>query len=243
MARRSRGVRQVGLGDQYWQLQASTGARIARRRQVASGHRECRRRSQRRCRVGGPSPTCTSGVRLRRAPESGHRQEWLPVSMGEGSRSPGHKEPSPRGHSARRAATQGIRAAGAPKGGLAGEARARCAKVGCGDTANARHKEPQRRRGPRFENRHRASGFMRRHGRRGEDTPEVGDGVGVSGGGVDSGAAAGGCVVWPSAGDGARSRTPVLVNGSPPPPGGPPWPEPASQGAGSASWTHLSQTS
>ena len=38
--------------------------------------------------------------------------------------------------------------------------------------------------------------------------------------------------VCSSAGDGARSRTPVLVNGSPPPPGGLPWPEPASQGAG-----------
>ena len=82
-----------------------------------------------------------------------------------------------------------------------------------------------------------------RYGREGEDTPEVGDGVGVSGGGVDTDAAAGGCVVWPSAGGGARSRTPVLVNGSPPPPGGLPWPEPASHRAGSASRTHLSQTS
>ena len=82
-----------------------------------------------------------------------------------------------------------------------------------------------------------------RYGRGGEDTPEVGDGVGVSGGGVDTDAAAGGCVVWPNAGGGARSRTPVLGIGNPPPPGGLPWPEPASQGAGSASWTHLSQTS
>ena len=86
-------------------------------------------------------------------------------------------------------------------------------------------------------------GVLLRHGRGGGDTPEVGDGVGISDGGVDSGAAAGGCAVSPSAGDGARSRTPVLVNGSPPPPGGLPWPEPASHGAGSASWTHLSQTS
>jgi hypothetical protein len=142
------GVRQVGLGDQCWQLQASIGARIARRRQVACGHRECRRRSQRRCRVGGLSPTCTSIARLRHSLESGHRQGWLPVLMREGSLSPGHKEPSPRARSARWAASQGIRAAGAPKGGLAGEARARCAKVDRGDTAHAWHKEPQRRRGP-----------------------------------------------------------------------------------------------
>ena len=66
----------------------------------------------------------------------------------EGSHSPGHKEPSPRARSARWAATHGIRAAGAQKGGLAVEARARRAKVGCGNTANTWHKEPQRRRVP-----------------------------------------------------------------------------------------------
>ena len=71
----NRGVRQAGLGGRCWQAQPSSDVRVARRQQVAGGHRGWRRRSQRRCRIEGLSPTCTSSVRLRAARKNGHIQE------------------------------------------------------------------------------------------------------------------------------------------------------------------------
>ena len=62
---------------------------------------------------------------------------------------------------------------------------------------------------------------------------------GASIGGVDPCTGAAVRAVSPSVEGGATEGKPTPVNGGPPPPGEPPWPIPASHGAGSASSTHL----
>ena len=66
---------------------------------------------------------------------------------------------------------------------------------------------------------------------------------GASIGGVDFRTGAEVRAVSPSVEGGATEGKPTPVNGGPPPPGGPPWPIPASHGAGSASSTHLATVS
>ena len=66
---------------------------------------------------------------------------------------------------------------------------------------------------------------------------------GASIGGVDPCTGAAVRAVSPSVEGGATEGKPTPVNGGPPPPGEPPWPIPASHGAGSASSTHLATVS